>query len=39
MLDELSTEQLAFMADYLQRITTLTDEHRMLLARQAPDQP
>jgi hypothetical protein len=39
MLDELSTEQLAFMADYLRRITTLTDEHRTLLARQAPDRP
>ena len=39
MLDELSTEQLAFMADYLRRITSLTDEHRTLLARQAPDRP
>lgn len=39
MLDELSTEQLEFMADYLHRITALTDEHRALLAQEAPDQP
>lgn len=39
MLEELSTEQLAFMADYLRRITALTDEHRTLLAEQAPTQP
>jgi DNA-binding MarR family transcriptional regulator len=38
MLDELSTEQLEFMADYLRRITALTDEHRALLARQAREQ-
>ena len=31
MLDELSSEQLALMADYLRRITALTDEHRQLL--------
>ena len=37
MLEELSTEQLEFMADYLRRITTLTDEHRTLLAQQAGD--
>lgn len=36
MLDELSTEQLEFMADYLHRLTALTDEHRALLAQQAP---
>ena len=32
MLDELPVEQLTFMADYLRRITDLTDEHRRLLA-------
>ena len=37
MLDELPVEQLAFMADYLRRITELTDEHRALLARRSPD--
>lgn len=31
MLDALSIEQLAHMADYLRRITTLTDTHRGLL--------
>jgi DNA-binding MarR family transcriptional regulator len=34
MLDELSPEQLAFMTDYLRRITDLTDEHRAKLGRQ-----
>ena len=37
MLDELDTEQLEFMGDYLRRITALTDEHRTLLARHAPE--
>ena len=32
MLDELPVEQLTFMADYLRRITDLTDEYRRLLA-------
>lgn len=36
MLDELSTEHLELMADFLQRITALTDEHRELLAQQPP---
>ena len=36
MLDELSSEQLEFMADYLQRITALTDEHRQLLLDRRP---
>jgi DNA-binding MarR family transcriptional regulator len=36
MLDELSSEQLEFMADYLQRITALTDEHRQLLLDRPP---
>ena len=38
MLDELSTEQLRFMTDYLRRITELTDEHRALLSQRAPSQ-
>ena len=37
MLEELSTEQLEFMAGYLQRVTALTDEHRELLARPPDD--
>jgi hypothetical protein len=37
MLDELDTEQLEFMADYLRRITALTDEHRALLAQHPPE--
>lgn len=36
MLDELSVDQLEFMADYLRRMTVLTDEHRALLAERAP---
>jgi DNA-binding MarR family transcriptional regulator len=38
MLDELSTEQIRFMTDYLRRITDLTDEHRALLSQRAPAQ-
>ncbi|GAA2742603.1 hypothetical protein GCM10009868_13190 [Terrabacter aerolatus] len=37
MLDELSTEQLTFMADFLRRITALTDEHRGLLTQHPPE--
>jgi hypothetical protein len=37
MLDELSPEQLEFMADYLRRITALTDEHRELIAQHPPE--
>ena len=37
MLDELDTEQLEFMADYLRRMTALTDEHRALLAQHPPE--
>ncbi|WP_076259097.1 MarR family transcriptional regulator [Intrasporangium flavum] len=33
MLDELSPEQLAFMTDYLHRITALTDDQREQLGR------
>jgi len=36
MLDELSVDQLEFMADFLRRITALTDTRRGLLAEQAP---
>ena len=32
MIDELSTEQLVFLRDYLGRLTALTDEHRQRLA-------
>ena len=37
MLDELSREQLALMADYLRRITALTDQHRQLLVDRPPE--
>lgn len=36
MLDELTLDELGFMAGYLDRMTALTDEHRDLLAQEAP---
>jgi DNA-binding MarR family transcriptional regulator len=39
LLDELSTDQLAFLRDYLARLTALTDEHRERLAAEQAGAP
>jgi DNA-binding MarR family transcriptional regulator len=36
LLDELSSEQLELLADYLQRFTALTDEDRQLILSRSP---